>query len=348
MKPPQVQNNQLFSTPGSYAPACCPEGVFSLASPAPMCGCKDNLNESPYRLTAELLGTTPSGSIYDYKISTVPTTVNQNPYDQHDCSAMDMEKLRLYLRPGAAADIVTATFNGVTVPWTTFDNSSSQQWVEFHGLNQPYTSVGAIFDLQIVTNASLPSLCATNSLGSSQCEYVTYGQWNLTILDYSCCSHGFSEVAYLPDGNECGCDDNPLRSPYNLALASLLYTAATNVTSITFNLNYNVDLCDPASECCNTDVKTVLIVMSNSNSIVTLDTSEFSSYDLLPTGIKVYGTFGNGINEYIKIGVAGRYQLAQLCPGTLAPTEGCPYQLQGGYSYNLPFQCCPVSQSGAI
>ncbi|MEW5316884.1 MAG: hypothetical protein WDW38_008226 [Sanguina aurantia] len=186
----------------------------------------------------------------------------------------------------------------------------------------------------------MPSLCATTSLGTAQCEQVACGQWNLTILDYSCCSHGFSPVAYLSDGNECGCDDKQLLSSYALAQAGLSYDNVANVTSVTFHLNHNSDLSDQTSSCRGTDVKTVLIVMSHVYDIITLDTSEFSLYDLLPTGIVMaYGTSGSDFSECKKVGVSRSCLLAQLCPGNPASSEGCPYQLcpPGGYSFNFPF-----------
>ena len=40
-----------------------------------------------------------------------------------------------------------------------------------------------------------PSLCGENALGNADCEYVMFGEWDVSLLDYTCCAHGFSDPA---------------------------------------------------------------------------------------------------------------------------------------------------------
>lgn len=61
----------------------------------------------------------------------------------------------------------------------------------------------------------LAHLCAANALGTAECEYVFYGKWNIQVLDYDCCAHGFTDPDVSADlVPEEYCDSNSAHSPY--------------------------------------------------------------------------------------------------------------------------------------
>ncbi len=61
----------------------------------------------------------------------------------------------------------------------------------------------------------LPGLCAHNVLGTSECEYVAYGKWDVFSVDFECCAHGFTDPdPILQPVQRDACDTNVLHSSY--------------------------------------------------------------------------------------------------------------------------------------
>ena len=192
---------------------------------------------------------------------------------------------------------------------------------------------------------SIP-LCGDNALGSSSCEYVLYGSWSLTELDFTCCSHGFSnDAAVVTPVEPFQCDDNANHSPYAVYVGSTTFNNQTGTTQVALSVEYQPGTCDAADPlnagCCSSDLKAVYIALPT-DVVSVLDVSTTPdvspSFSTLPSGINVTAGFGAGSSWQLLVTVAGQLTAADICPSA----DGCTYRLYGGPTYSTPYSCCPT------
>ncbi|KAG2493480.1 hypothetical protein HYH03_008296 [Edaphochlamys debaryana] len=334
---------------GDFVPGCCPEGVYLIENPTPLCGCTDNKLESPYRL---LMNPEPQpvdrGSTrYAFRIQTV-TPAKPEPLSETDCNNMDLDAVRLYVRPEVMDRVTAISLNGVSVPLKNlyYGNDTHQYWLEVRELKKTLPTVGTTWDFDVtVAGASPPSLCSENALGTGECEYVFYGKYSLRDLDYMCCAHGLSEQTTLKEPpTQCSCDASVLHTPYRLDYAGT--RAVGSAAAFNFTLTYDALDCDSASGCCGTDLKSVFIQV---------DTTLYTGVTVTPappggvtvqkqaTGVKVTGLFGTGAGYDVSVSARSGTSLAALCG---AGVDGCKYRLEGGFALNQPYGCCPQHSTG--
>ena len=189
-------------------------------------------------------------------------------------------------------------------------------------------------------------LCGDNALGSASCEYVLYGDWSLVNLDYTCCSHGFSDLIATVgvDASLPQCDENANHSPYSLAVGSAIFVPSSGNTFVSLNVGYQADTCDSSDPlnagCCGSDLKAVFLELPSAISVVGVATTPDVSptFAALSSGINVTAGFGAGSNLKLTLTVSGQVTAADVCP----EGPGCNYRLYGGASYSTPFSCCPT------
>ncbi len=351
----QVFDGQLVMSPfDDYVPGCCPEGVFTVTEPTELCGCADNKEESPYRLTAlpdpeSLLMST----VHHFRIDAV-TPAPPQPGAERDCNDMDLDRIRLYVRPEALGQITAVRFEGITVPLNNviYESDGKQHWIEIRELRRSLPPTGTFWMFDITVRGMVPSLCAPNALGTGSCEYVLYGEYNLRDLDFNCCAHGYSEaVTVEPEPEQCDCDTNVLHTPYRLDFAQLFYNEQVAITRVAFTLTYDKHDCDEWDPmnggCCATDLKSVYMEV---------DTKDLLDIDIQPPvqgliqqrlsdGVKLVGLWGKGAGYDVTLRYKGAKSLGNVCkPSTFG--EGCNYRLEGGFNINQPFGCCPQYSTG--
>ncbi len=194
------------------------------------------------------------------------------------------------------------------------------------------------------TPESVSEPLCTNALGTSSCEYVFYGDWSIVLLNYTCCSHGFSDpVAIVAFDEAYQCDDNANHSPY-LVAANKTEFDGTN-TIVTLQIQYDAVTCDSADPtnlgCCASDVKAVYVAMDTSKvalvAVATLPDA-VPQFTTLASGYNITGGFGEGSSITLTLAVRGNVAASDICQDPL----GCTYRIYGGPAYNTPYACCPT------
>ena len=213
---------------------CCPEGVYS-NDPEGGCGCNNAKNISPYRMTELHPVIDGSSMIYTFAIDTVVPV--EDPAS--GCNSMDLDEIRIYIDWIYVGHVTSASFNGVDKEFA-YGSSGDQSWIQVLGVNAPLTPVGTVASLTLTLDTvdiSVP-LCGHNALGTDACEYVMYGEWNVLLLNHTCCAHGFSElttVGGLPP-EPMQCDENANHSPYYVAINTTNYDSASYTTLVELSL----------------------------------------------------------------------------------------------------------------
>ncbi len=354
----QVRDGQLVqpipgAPYGAFVPGCCPDGVYLIQNPTGLCGCTDNGLESPYRLAADpnpVAGTRGS-TRYSFAIDTVKP-VPPVPGAEVNCNNMDLDAVRLYVRPEVVGAVRSVVLNNITIPAAniTFGNDTRQVWMQLNDLGRALPAAGSSWALTVIlAGVAPPSVCAPNALGTSECEYVFYGKFSVKDLEYQCCAHGFSEAAPLEqEPDQCGCDTNVLHTPYRLDLASSV--AVAGATSLNFTLTYDSLDCDAADPlnggCCASDLKSIFIELEDTTVFASASVSPAVpggvTVQKLPSGVRLTGLFGMGAGYDVSLKMSSNMPLSELCGA-----GGCKYRLEGGFAFNQPFGCCPESSTGA-
>ncbi len=199
---------------------------------------------------------------------------------------------------------------------------------------------------------SAPSLCAENPLGTSECEYVFFGKWDMSLLEYACCAHGLSEPATI-ELSDPGfqCDANAQHAAYYLVLSAQSYDQGSDISRISFELQYHQSACDATDPtnlgCCRSDLKAVNIQSRLAASVVGVQ----SAPDVTPkvsvglSSVNVTGAFGAGSNSLITLLVRGF--VPPTGAGAFCDSPGCTYRMYGGTSYTNPNNCCPTDYTWA-
>ena len=115
---------------GVSTPGCCPEGVFLVQNPEQFCGCNDNAAESPYRLDMKTPLLTGLESTYDFDIVAVAPGQLRSPVVAELCGSMDIDRVRLYIRPEFEAAVSAVTLGGKAVQNVTYGSGGGQTWIE--------------------------------------------------------------------------------------------------------------------------------------------------------------------------------------------------------------------------
>ncbi|PNH03603.1 hypothetical protein TSOC_010325 [Tetrabaena socialis] len=346
-------NKKVISPLGDYVPGCCPEGVYLIENPEVLCGCTDNMLESPYRLAAAAAPEPANrGTLrYSYDISTTEAMAPE-VWEESNCNNMDLDRIRLYVRAEVTPATVSSIFlNGMSVLMSNvaFGNDSAQSWLEVRELGRAKPAVGTVWQLDVtVKDISPPSLCAPNALGTGGCEYVFYGKYSLRDLEYQCCAHGLSEATSLEqEPAQCSCDANVLHTPYRLDYANATYDRAVDITTMNYTITYDgldCDASDPLNGgCCASDLKTLLIEMDTASlkTVVVTPAVAGLKVETVPTGVKLTGLFGSGVGYDVSVLLKGTRTLSGVCG-----FEGCKYRFEGGFSVSQPYGCCPQDIAG--
>jgi hypothetical protein len=64
------------------------------------------------------------------------------------------------------------------------------------------------------------------------------GKWDLALVDYGCCAHGWSDPDFVPDAVSVEyCDTNILHTPYSLTYTSTSYDSGADQTTVQFRVS---------------------------------------------------------------------------------------------------------------
>lgn len=353
----QVRDGRIMTDDfGKDIPACCPEGVYATEVPEHFCGCSDNKLDNPYRLEVRV-PIVNDDSVVEHRFRVLTTTVqtpSRDPDNKVDCSNMDIDRLRLYIKPEYMDQVEKVEFGGEERAFE-YGEDAAQVWIQLLDLGIDAQPFGTSMDFKITLKAdapTMPSLCANNAIGTAECEYVFYGKWNLALLDFDCCAHGWSDPDAIIDSvPEEMCDQNTFHSPYVMDFNSISYDSQDDATTVSFNITFvpeHCDVYDPTNKgCCDADVKSIFLGMKGDN-VQSVTTTP----DLKPAlstendGIKVVGVFGQGMSFVLDVTVAGEQTVTSLTTGITYAGNGFRYRLYGGVHVDAPAMCCPAHYTG--
>ncbi|KAL6759228.1 Pherophorin-domain-containing protein [Haematococcus lacustris] len=347
----QVLNGQVFLTDPadriSQVPGCCPEGVYAMPGPQ-QCGCTDNKLDSPFRLT--VLDPTQAiangATVHAFILRTVAVQLPlREPGNPANCTNQDVDRIRLYIRPSLVNQIESITVDGVACGFA-YGQEGSSSWVELTALDIAFVAASTHnIQVTLLDNAPVePSLCAANALGTAECEYVFYGNWNMANVDYDCCSHGYSDPrTTMSIQSEETCDTNILHSSYRLVSSGVTYNAAADESTAAFQVIYTAGSCDTYSDeldCCNSDIKAIFLGLAGPAIKRVASMPDFSPTATSDShGINITGIFGQGSTFDLYVVLDGQHSAASLTQGT---GDNFEYRLQGSADINEPMLCCPT------
>ncbi|KAJ9519245.1 hypothetical protein QJQ45_017910 [Haematococcus lacustris] len=346
-----VLNGQVFLTDPadriSQVPGCCPEGVYAMPGPQ-QCGCTDNKLDSPFRLT--VLDPTQAiangATVHAFILRTVAVQLPlREPGNPAICTNQDVDRIRLYIRPSLVNQIESITVDGVACGFA-YGQEGSSSWVELTALDIAFVAASTHnIQVTLLDNAPVePSLCAANALGTAECEYVFYGNWNMANVDYDCCSHGYSDPrTTMSIQSEETCDANILHSSYRLVSSGVTYNAAADESTAAFQVIYTAGSCDTYSDeldCCNSDIKAIFLGLAGPAIKRVASMPDFSPTATSDShGINITGIFGQGSTFDLYVVLDGQHSAASLMQGT---GDNFEYRLQGSADINEPMLCCPA------
>lgn len=353
----QVRDGQIlfpmFNGSRLEIPECCPEGVYGM-QPEHQCGCTDNKLDSPFRLQMLEPQVAPITNelLFNMRINVTTVDTLFEPSNTVDCSDMDLDKVRLYIRKDYVGQIAKVFVLGIDRTFV-YGEDEMQAWVDIMGLAIPTQAAGATLPIQVQMVPGAPdwrSLCPTNPMGTAECEYVFYGEWNLRLLDYDCCAHGLADPDVIPPIPQVDCDTNFLHTPYSVVLDDLQYDSGPDRSTLTFTVNAT-EMCDAGAanpmSCCDSDLFAILLGMDSSKVIHVNSTPDMRVVaNHIAEGVNVTGVFGNSASFQLRVVVQGEQTVDSLSLGQGYPGVGFRYRLYGTADLCEPGSCCPTSFTG--
>ena len=358
----QFRDGQILLANGNLPlAACCPEGIYKVQNPEQFCGCNDNKLDSPFRLSVQAPTSTSDYVQYNYRISSTLVTGQIDPIADVSCANMDLDRIRIYIRSQFYGAVNAISLNGSPVAVYQYGDNGLQFWIELMNLDLPPSAPGTAMQLSfsVPTYVTAPSLCPPNAMGTPECEYVFYGNWNITQLDFDCCAHGFSDTdAVLAELPPVTCDTDHLHSPYSLAFSQIFYgtdmASGTTISYAEFSVTYNpagCDVADPSNTCgcCSSDLKAVYLQLPSVNvtSVSSTPPVQGFTYHSSAMGLNITGVFGRGASYLLSVTMVGTQTANTVCPYT-SLNDGCRYRMYGGMSLMAPGACCATSVTGLI
>lgn len=190
--------------------SCCPVG-FTGTSPAPVtntCGCRDDLDQTPYRMGYALDTQSSASSTFVFDIALVPSAF-QIDYDGFDldngtavnCSAMPITNIKLNVF--SSVQVTSVSFNGALYDFQfTPSGSPYSNWLWILGVDYTVADFTPFQPLNVTITVAgwVSELCpASNYYGSqSSCEYVIVGPSADSGQFDGCCPRGVTAFTTLP------------------------------------------------------------------------------------------------------------------------------------------------------
>ncbi|GAX81198.1 hypothetical protein CEUSTIGMA_g8631.t1, partial [Chlamydomonas eustigma] len=181
---------------------CCPLGLTQKGQPPESCGCRDDLDQSPYRMAYSIETQADDTSTFEFSVAMIGVgqDLNQPDFDGYDtdfgvavnCSAMTIKDIKIAI--WSYVNVTSVTFNTAVLDYQFTYNNPQSNWLWILGVDYSVTD----FELQVPLSLSVTiegsyyELCpASDYFGSqSSCEYIVTGYQPTAPFYEGCCPHG--------------------------------------------------------------------------------------------------------------------------------------------------------------
>jgi hypothetical protein len=175
---------------------CCPHGITGSMPEPKDCGCRDDLEGTPYRLGYQLAAVGDNQTMFNFDLAKVDPSTSVDFDGSPDkefgadalCTNMTIHTIAFVVR--ADVEIQDIIFNGYNYTWQYEAYTDGNKWLKVLDIAYSASDVSAIkmIPLQVLVKGIVRELCPAASQFSSQasCEYIIYG----SAGDSRCCPLG--------------------------------------------------------------------------------------------------------------------------------------------------------------